>query len=360
MVKSSSTSAEIKKIQSTWSLEHRNVVVTGGSNGIGLAIVKALIARGAANIVFCSRSECKDLVKSLNSGCTKGQEVSHVACDVSTREGRKVLLAGAKDVCGKVHCLINNVGTNTRKSVLEQTEEEFNTMMRTNVDSAYFLSKLFYDILDKESGASIVNVSSAAGVQSSGTGAAYGMSKAAVNQFTKALACEWAAKGVRVNAVTPWMTMTPMLADAVAKNPTQLDKAKVWTPMHRVGTAEEVASAVVFLCLPASSYITGQILGVDGGLTAQGFDGPCVTAETPAAGSVQDQIKEHAKQTAPHHAKKYVNGEWILGAKQKYQQYTCTGEDCQKQIRTYCSCTTGRWLCDGCHSKHLLNILTGA
>jgi Tropinone reductase 1 len=107
------------------------------------------------------------------------------------------------------------------------------------------------------------------------------MSKAALNQFTKILACEWAARKIRVNAVTPWMTMTPMLEEAVKKNPSQpdsqLDKVKAWTPMHRLASPEEIAGPIVFLSLPASSYITGQVLGVDGGLTAQGFDGPCVT-----------------------------------------------------------------------------------
>mmetsp|Transcript_23779 Transcript_23779/g.34065 ORF Transcript_23779/g.34065 Transcript_23779/m.34065 type:complete len:153 (-) Transcript_23779:49-507(-) len=152
-------------------------------------------------------------------------------------------------------------------------------MIRTNVDAAYFLCRMFYDLFDKSAGATIVNVSSAAGTQSSGTGAAYGLTKAALNQFSKILACEWAAKNIRVNAVTPWMTMTPMLEDAIKKNPSQLDKVKAWTPMHRLASAAEIAAPIVFLCLPASSYITGQVLGIDGGLTAQGFDGPCVTPE---------------------------------------------------------------------------------
>lgn len=125
--------------------------------------------------------------------------------------------------------------------------------MKTNIDSAYFLSRMFSDLFDPR-GATIVNVSSAAGVQSSGTGAAYGLSKAALNHFTKILACEWAARNIRVNAVTPWMTMTPMLEEAVKKDPTQLDKVTQWTPMHRLAQAEEIARPILFLCLPASSY----------------------------------------------------------------------------------------------------------
>jgi len=152
--------------------------------------------------------------------------------------------------------------------------------MKVNVNSVYFLCQQLKCLLEKgalcsKSSSTVVNVASAAGVQSSGTGAAYGMSKAAIIHFTKILACEWASFNIRVNAVAPWMTMTPMLEEAIKQDPNQLDKVKEWTPMKRLATVEEVADPIVFLCMDCSSYITGQCLGVDGGLTAQGFDGPC-------------------------------------------------------------------------------------
>ena len=244
--------------------------------GFSLLNFQALLAHGASGVLFCSRKPCEALVSSLKEEFTEAKIV-HVECDVSTSDGRSILVEAAKDNFGRVQGLINNVGTNQRRPILEQTEEEYRRMMTTNVDSAYFLCRLFSDVFDEETGATIVNVSSAAGVQSSGTGAAYGMTKAALNHFTKILACEWAKRNIRVNAVTPWMTMTPMLQDAVKKNPSELDKVNAWTPMHRLASAEEVAGPIIFLCLPASSYVTGQVLGIDGGLTAQGFDGPCVT-----------------------------------------------------------------------------------
>lgn len=260
-----------------WSLSNRKFVVTGGTNGIGLATVKALLANGADGVLFCSRRPCEDLLVSLKTEYTNAN-IFHVACDVATTEGRKSLVQAAQEAFPnqKIQGLINNVGINCRKPVMEQTEEEYYNMMKTNVDSAYFLCRLCSDLFDPD-GATIVNVSSAAGTQSSGTGAVYGMTKAAINHFTRILACEWARRKIRVNAVTPWMTMTPMLEKAVEKDPTQLDKVKAWTPMGRLASPSEVAGPIVFLCLPASSYITGQVLGVDGGLTAQGFDGPCVT-----------------------------------------------------------------------------------
>jgi Tropinone reductase 1 len=197
---------------------------------------------------------------------------------------RSTLVAEAQRLFdGKLDGLVNNVGTNMRKPVAEQTKGEYQTMMTTNVDSTYFLCQQFLPLLQQAQAASsgaeavVVNVTSAAGVQSSGTGAVYGMSKAAVIHLTKCLACEWAQYNIRVNAIAPWMTMTPMLEEAIKSNPTQLDKVHEWTPIRRLASPEEIAGPAVFLCLPASSYVTGQCLGVDGGLTAQGFDGPCVT-----------------------------------------------------------------------------------
>jgi tropinone reductase I len=258
-----------------WSLKSRNFLVTGGTKGIGLATSKAILAHGAAGLIVCSRGPAPDSISSLKEEYPDRQIV-HVPCDVSTSEGRTVLFEATKETFPELHGLVNNVGINIRKDILEQTPDEYHSIMKTNVDSAYFLSKLLSDVFAKD-GATIVNVSSAAGIQSSGTGAAYGLSKAALNHLTRILACEWASRKIRVNAVCPWMTMTPMLEDAIKANPNQLDKVKEWTPMHRLAQPEEIAAPIVFLCLPASSYITGQILAVDGGLTCQGFDGPCVT-----------------------------------------------------------------------------------
>lgn len=134
-------------------------------------------------------------------------------------------------------------------------------------------------LLVKSSRPCIINVSSVAGISSTGSGAIYGMSKAAVVQLTKILACEWSREGIRVNGVAPWVTLTPLLAAALKNNPASLDKAALHTPLRRPGEPHEMASAIVFLMLPASSYITGQTISVDGGLLASGFAGPCVSPD---------------------------------------------------------------------------------
>ena len=268
-----------ESILSQWTLQGRSYVVTGGAKGIGLAVVQALLAQQADTVMFCSRSNCDDVLTLLQQEYPNAT-IRHVECDVSTAQGRETLIAFVKTTLGNdkpLDGLVNNVGMNVRKPITEQTQEEYTSIMRTNVDSAYFLSTACLDLF--QPGSTVVNVSSAAGVQSSGTGIAYGISKAAVNHLTRTLACEWAARGIRVNAVTPWMTMTPMLRAAVQQNPHQLRKVEAWTPLHRLAEASEVASPIVFLCMPCSSYITGQVLGVDGGLTAQGFDGPAVTPD---------------------------------------------------------------------------------
>jgi Tropinone reductase 1 len=256
-----------------WSLESKYIVITGASRGIGNGILRAALEHDPAKIVICSYS-LHELNKALSQ--INDPRVSGVECDISGEEGRKRLVSFIKDNLPRVDVLVNNVGVNVRKSVSEQTDEEYFKIMRTNVDSAYFLCKNLLPMLKQSSGASVVNVASAAGVQSSGTGAAYGMSKAAIIQYSKILACEWAKYNVRVNAVAPWMCMTPMLEEAIKGDESSLQKVYDWTPMGRIAQVHEIVDPIIFLMLDASSYVTGQCLGIDGGLTAQGFQGPCV------------------------------------------------------------------------------------
>ena len=98
--------------------------------------------------------------------------------------------------------------------------------------------------------------------------------------MSEALACEWGHYGIRVNCVAPWMTMTPLLNQAIAGDESQLDAPIAATPLGRLGSPEDTAGAVCFLCMPAARYVTGQVLCVDGGLVAQGFRGPCVKRES--------------------------------------------------------------------------------
>jgi Tropinone reductase 1 len=132
------------------------------------------------------------------------------------------------------------------------------------------MSQLAYPFLKKSGNARVINISSVSGLKHLRTGVIYAMSKAAMIQFTKNLAVEWAPDNILVNCLAPWYIKTP-LAEAVLKNPEYLKDVLDRTPLGRVGEPEEVAATAAFLCMPASSYITGQCLAVDGGFSVYGF-----------------------------------------------------------------------------------------
>jgi Tropinone reductase 1 len=129
---------------------------------------------------------------------------------------------------------------------------------------------LAHAFLKQHGSASIVNVGSVSGLTHVRTGPLYGLSKAAVHQLTKNLACEWASDGIRVNSVAPWYIRTRRTSDALG-NPEYFEEVIARTPMRRIGEPEEVAAAVAFLCMPAASYITGECIAVDGGFLRYGF-----------------------------------------------------------------------------------------
>eukprot|EP00013_Stygamoeba_regulata_P006578 CAMPEP_0177640834 /NCGR_PEP_ID=MMETSP0447-20121125/6751_1 /TAXON_ID=0 /ORGANISM="Stygamoeba regulata, Strain BSH-02190019" /LENGTH=263 /DNA_ID=CAMNT_0019142925 /DNA_START=51 /DNA_END=842 /DNA_ORIENTATION=- len=257
-----------------WTLDGRHAIVTGATKGIGLAVSEELLTLGAS-VLVCSRSQ-KDL-DALAAQWRDKFEASRIHCieaDLSTSQGREKLVATATDVFGgRLDILINNVGTNIRKETADFTDADYAALLNTNVTSFFDLSKRCYPLLTQSTasgGASVVNISSVAGLVSVASGSIYGLTKGAMNQFTRNIACEWAPVGIRVNAICPWYIATP-LTEPVLSNPEKMANIKARTPMGRVGTPEEVSGAVAFLCMPTASYITGQCLAVDGGFTVYGI-----------------------------------------------------------------------------------------
>ncbi|GAB4831838.1 hypothetical protein Ancab_005852 [Ancistrocladus abbreviatus] len=171
---------------------------------------------------------------------------------------------------GTYNILVNNAGTNFRKATVQYTTEEISTIMSTNFESAYHLCQLAHPLLKNSGAGSIVFVSSVAGVTSLGTGSPYAATKAAINQITKNLACEWAKDNIRTNTVAPWYIRTTLVEHLLADKSFS-DHVISRTPLRRPGEPEEVSSLVAYLCLPAASYITGQVICVDGGMTVNGF-----------------------------------------------------------------------------------------
>ncbi|KAA8534176.1 hypothetical protein F0562_031631 [Nyssa sinensis] len=254
---------------SRWTLTGMNALVTGGTRGIGHATVEELAELGAT-VHTCSRNE-EELNRCLQEWAAKGFKVTGSVCDASSRAQREQLVEKASSVFnGKLNILINNVGTNIRKPTVEYTAEEYSMLMATNLETAYHLCQLAYPLLKASEVGSIVFISSVAGLVHISSGSIYGATKGAMNQLTKNLACEWAKDNIRCNCVAPWYIRTS-LVEHLLDNKEFLEKVISRTPLRRPGEPKEVSSLVAFLCLPASSYITGQIISVDGGVTVNGF-----------------------------------------------------------------------------------------
>ncbi|XP_021904201.1 tropinone reductase homolog At5g06060 [Carica papaya] len=259
--------AGIKK--SKWSLNGMTALVTGGTRGIGHAVVEELAELGAV-VHTCSRNQ-EELTKCLTKWQGKGFVVTGSVCDASSRDQREKLIEEVSSrFSGKLHILVNNVGTNIRKPTIEFSAEEYSKLMSTNLESMYHTCQLAHPLLKASGSGSIVFISSVAGLVHVGSGSIYGATKGAINQLTRNLACEWANDNIRTNCVAPWYIRTS-LAEHLLENKEFLDKIVSRTPLQRVGEPEEVSSLVAFLCLPAAAYITGQIVSVDGGMTVNGF-----------------------------------------------------------------------------------------
>jgi Tropinone reductase 1 len=251
-----------------WTLEGASAVVTGATRGIGRAIAEELCALGARVLIAARHADAvRDTVAALIDA---GGNAAGIACDVSTEDGRRALLAAAREQGERLDILVNNVGTNIRKKTLEYSAEELSFLHNTNLVSVFELCRLLHPLLAASGAASIVNIGSTAALTALRTGAPYAMSKAALHHLTRYLAVEWARDGIRVNALAPWYIRTP-LVEPLLQNEEYMRDVLARTPAGRVGEPHEVAGIAAYLCMPSAAYITGQVIAVDGGFSVYGF-----------------------------------------------------------------------------------------
>ncbi|CAN1329194.1 Tropinone reductase homolog At5g06060 [Linum perenne] len=255
-----------------WSLSGKSALVTGGTKGIGFAIVEEL-ARLGATVHTCSRNQ-DQVDECLRDWAAKGFRVTGSACDLTSRTDREELISAVSaKFGGKLDILINNVGTSYPKATVEYTAEDYSFLMNTNLESAYHMSQLAHPLLKASGSGNIVFVSSVAGlIHLSAAGSVYSAAKGAMHQLTRNLACEWAKDNIRANSVAPGAILTP-LSEYVLEHKEEefMEGVLNRTPLQRIAEPEDVSGVVAFLCMPAASYITGQIISVDGGFTANGF-----------------------------------------------------------------------------------------
>ena len=241
----------------TLDLSGKVAIVTGGSRGIGRAIALALGRAGAKVVVnYRSRKEDAQAVAEQIDGLA-------VQADVSTTEGCTQLIEAAQALGQGLHILVNNAGITKDGLMLRMTDEEWNTVLDTNLNSVFRLTRSAASVMMQQRAGSIINITSISGIRGNAGQANYAASKAAVAGMTRSLAKEIARRGVRLNCVAPGFIETDMVN---AMNPKVVDGVKKAIPMRRLGTPEDVAQVVLFLASEHASYVTGQEWVVDGGL----------------------------------------------------------------------------------------------
>ncbi len=236
----------------------KTVVITGGTRGIGRACVE-LFTENGYNVVFGFQNS-DDLAKEI---CEKYNNVISVKGNISTESGNKALFDCALNNFGTVDAVVLNAGISHFGMLCDEGEDEYNRIFNTNFKSVFFGCKEASKIMVNQKSGAIVTVSSMWGQVGASCESLYSASKSAVIGFTKSIAKELAPSGIRVNCVCPGVIDTEM--NAVLSNETLAELA-VETPLGRLGTPKEVAKTIYFLASDDASFVTGQILGVNGGL----------------------------------------------------------------------------------------------
>ncbi len=242
------------------SLENKNVFVTGGSRGIGAAIVKQLADDGA-RVAFTYSSQQAAAEEVLNS--LKGSGHCCFKLDVSKPENVEDVGAQVLEKLGQVHGVVNNAGITKDQLILRMKNEDFSDVIKTNLEGVFYVTKFFSKSMLKNRIGAFVNISSVVGATGNAGQSNYSASKAGLEGFTRSIALEFASRSIRANCISPGYIASDMTKKLSEE---QLKHFSDRIPLGRPGEASEIATAVTFLLSDAASYITGQTLHINGGM----------------------------------------------------------------------------------------------
>lgn len=243
-------------------LKGKNCLVTGGSRGIGRTIAEQLASLGANVAITYARSAeaAKEVVKAIEEHGVKGKEYQADAVDFAKAEE---VISSVFDEWGSLDILVNNAGITRDNLILRMNEEQWDEVINTNLKSVFNYSKAATKPMMRAKKGSIINIGSVVGLSGNAGQSNYSASKAGIIGFTKSFAKELASRNIRANVIAPGYILTEMTGKLDKK---VLDSIKQETPLGRAGNPEEVSNAVAFLASDLSSYITGEVIRVDGGM----------------------------------------------------------------------------------------------